>query len=304
LKLVGVSGLDQFSRVMANTVAEGFMDHWALPKLMDDPQHEYRHIVRDQMGVPDKLIDQAIKDGKWSPEAIKRAGVRWADVTQGTTDPTELPPMWRLRAKTEAGQYAAALLRSTVLLKAYVYRNGKFFSNLLMKEAMRGNIRPWIPFLMLAPVGGELLRDLQELARGRTQRFQELGQAETYHPLTLLKRMSENAGSVIATTLATSLVESIERSKGDKVAAVARFAVGVPLWDLFKSVATGVELGTEDPAKIPQELSSWGKEVSPLYRLATTPTPLTSGSGGEVENDFSGAGGDNEFKRERVPAGF
>lgn len=285
LKLVGVSGLDQFSRVMANKVAENFLTRWALPKLMDKPQHNYRHIARDLMGVPDKLIDEAIQNGKWSDEAVKRAGARWAAATQGTNDPTELPPMWRLRAKDEAGQHAAALLRTTVMLKAYVYRNGKFFSNLLMKEAMRGNLRPWVPFLMLAPAGGELFLDLQELARGRTQRIKELGQKETYHPLTLLGRIAEDAGMAIGASLVSNMIESFDRFKGDKRSAVARFALGPYLWDMLQGATSLLSMGEDvvkgQMEKIPGELNRLAKEISPAYRLANPPAPVGGGGRGE-----------------------
>ena len=270
LKLYGVPEMDVISRIVADQSARSYITKFALPELIVSPKSSYRRILRENFGLSESAINKAIQEKKWTKEDLNRAGNRASAKTQGTWDPTELPPAWRAVPKDGASQTLAALFRTSVMLKAYIYKNGVFHRDMLISEVRKGNWRPLIPFIMLAPAFGEVVQDLSELARGNPSRFKELTHSETYEPWNLTKRVISNIAFNTAANLATTMVEGFARYHERPKEALMRSVTGPFLGDMMTFAADLMQsmkdLADGNPEKLQKLWGGYAKQVSPLVR--------------------------------------
>ena len=204
--------VDKYSRLISDASARKWMQKIALPKLMQRADHPYfNRILKDDFMVTQAHIDEALKNGYWSNEAMNRAGAALANMTQGTFDPTELPRLARLKADTRGGEYAAAILRSAFTLKGYVFRNGEFYSRWLLREAGRGNFRPLIPFLTLVLPMSEVLAGVGKAAHGDLSYLEETAKFFTGDSdgKTALRHLVIAGGMITTASIVTSLLEGV-----------------------------------------------------------------------------------------------
>jgi hypothetical protein len=270
LRLYQVPEVDILGRVLSDQTARQYMIHYALPDLIQNPQSFYRRMLKEHLILTDAEIDRAIENKEWDKASLNKAGNRLAAKSQGTWDPTELPVGWRAVPKDKAGQLLAAMVRTSTMLKGYIYKNGVFFRDMLWNETRKGNFRPLIPFVVIFPVLGELIEDLTQAARGNPKRFEELFDAGTYEPVKVVKRLLEDASFTTATNLATGFLDTVSRFKGNEVTAVFRFAAGPLASDFATGVADLVrsfEYGFDGRwDKVLNTWKSFGRSASPLFR--------------------------------------
>jgi broad specificity phosphatase PhoE len=223
LNRTGFIEAGMFSRAWSVATARNFLDHDVLPALLKDPQNaHYRRVAREHYGLSNAAMDLAIEDKMWQPEDYMRAGKRLSDDTQYTFDPTELPPTWRAKAKGEPSEWTQTAFRLATILKVYAFKQGALMYDSLIREATKGNFRPWIPAMILFPAAGEIIGDIVRLAHGDTKRIRELFEEKTYEPVNLLKRLAADFAYSGGHTLATALIESA----GSKFRTVLEAAAG------------------------------------------------------------------------------
>lgn len=223
LNRTGFIEAGMFSRAWSVATARNFLDHDVLPALLKDPQNaHYRRVAREHYGLSNAAMDLAIADKMWQPEDYMRAGKRLSDDTQFTFDPTELPPTWRAKAKGEPSEWTQTAFRLATILKVYAFKQGALMYDSLIREATKGNFRPWIPAMILFPAAGEIIGDIVRLAHGDTKRIRELFEDKTYEPVNILKRLAADFGYSGGHTLATALIESA----GSKFRTVLEAAAG------------------------------------------------------------------------------
>jgi hypothetical protein len=191
LDLYGFNMAHYWGRVVADQTARVFMEKYALPHLQREPQSSYwNRIVKEKFGQSDASIQEALAKGKWSAEALDRAGKRNADVTQFNYTQPEIPPSWSIDPTLPPkSQFTEAFMHTMLLLQRTAFRNGVLIKDALIGEAKKGNWRPWLVFAAAVSVGDEVMGDLYDLMHGRLDRIKSLAHLT---PKTLAIREMEN----------------------------------------------------------------------------------------------------------------
>lgn len=154
----------EFGRIVSDATARVYLERYALEKLKNNKSADYyRRNLKDVYLLDDKTIDAAIETGSWTEDDLNRAGKALADKTMFTNDPTELPPAWRARSDNEVADFTLGAVRAVTLLKGYSLKTGAMLRERLIDEARKGNMRPWIPFLLLSPTIGEAITQFNRL---------------------------------------------------------------------------------------------------------------------------------------------
>lgn len=154
----------EFGRIVSDATARVYLERYALEKLKTNKSADYyRRNLKEVYLLDDKTIDAAIETGSWTEDDLNRAGKALADKTMFTNDPTELPPAWRARSDNEVADFTLSAVRAVTLLKGYSLKTGAMLRERLIDEARKGNMRPWIPFLLLSPAIGEAITQFNRL---------------------------------------------------------------------------------------------------------------------------------------------
>jgi hypothetical protein len=209
LDLYGFNMAHYWGRVVADQTARVFMEKYALPHLQREPQSSYwNRIVKEKFGQSDASIQEAIAKGKWSAEALDRAGKRNADVTQFNYTQPEIPPSWSIDPTLPAkSQFTEAFMHTMLLLQRTAFRNGVLIKDALIGEAKKGNWRPWLVFAAAVSVGDEVMADLYDLIHGRLDRVKGLGNLT---PKSLATREMENLAFHGGLGMVKMLIEPIK----------------------------------------------------------------------------------------------
>jgi len=243
LKFYQIYRIDRWSRILSDSAARNWLEREALPALIKAPEDpKWNRLVKEKFLVTDAQIKDAVSKGFWSQDALDRAGKRAADATQGTYDPTELPPWWRPSGGSRAENSLAAIGRSTFMLKGYVYRNGNFFREWLWDEAKRGNFKPWIPVLTLMLPAGEVINGLRDYANGKKKYMEDTvklltGQSD-FH--TGLQHLARDFGFLVAASYMSMLMDAALNKVG-----LAREFAGPFLSDVFVAGEESVQAGKD-----------------------------------------------------------
>jgi hypothetical protein len=162
------------------------------------------------------------------------------------------------------------------LLKGYAFKQGVLLRDSLIREAGKGNWKPWIPFLILFPAVGEVISDLSQAAKGNTKRVQQLLDDETYEPGNALKRYADNIGAVGGLGLASSLVDQARWGR------VKGFLLGPAASDVATTIEAGGALTdaiiSGDMKKFQDTLQTLTRGLVPATKVVVPPPSRGGGA--------------------------
>ena len=113
--------------------------------LLENPQSGFARRMLSKVGLDPELL---LRRGTILESELDLAGKLISDRTQFLGSEVFLP---RILTESGAGQLAA-------IFKSYAINQGRLLKEGLVLEALRGNFRPWIPFVTIFPVAGTIVR--------------------------------------------------------------------------------------------------------------------------------------------------
>ncbi len=274
LEAIGYMKVDRFGRALADQATRIHLNSKVLPKLLKNPRHTfYRRHLNEVFKLSDEQIDAAIKRGHWTVADLNHAASAFSDKTQFTSDPTELPPAFRELGKTYTAQTLSAFFRLMILLKSNIFKQTYFLKDALILEAKKGNFRPWLPFLSIYPILGELMLDLLRLAQGDPERFASLFDDETWEPGNLLRRIAEDITLGAGQNILTVLMSMWERglSALDYFAPSIAADIATLLETIYRSATDMVDGELEQAGT---RFLKWLRRRGPLPKLLIDRTGL------------------------------
>jgi hypothetical protein len=280
LKIVGFTKGYDTGRVLADGAARIYMEKTALPKLMkgDTKRGFYRRNLKEVLHLSDEAIDGAIDRGRWAEEDFDRAGKAAADKVMFTGDPTELPPNWRARADEPGADNALAMLRVATLLKGYMFKTSALLRERLWDEAQKGNFRPWIPFLIMYPIIGEIIGNMSSLAHANKKRFDELMSDKESPEAMLLWRAAGDIGHATGTTILYNLLDETFRHHNVHyvfTTELPEFAAGPAYSDAWRTFRLPIQMLSEEDKKHGKTAAE--KRYKDLLRWLGATVPATGG---------------------------
>ena len=118
--------------------------------LLENPRNSFARQMLSKLGLDAELL---LRRGTILESELDLAGKLISDRTQFLGSQVFLPEFLN---KGPAGQLGA-------IFKSYAINQGRLLKEGLILEALRGNFRPWIPFVTIFPIAGTLVRFATEL---------------------------------------------------------------------------------------------------------------------------------------------
>jgi len=298
LHYTGFTGVDTIGRVVASATAKVWMND-ALSSLIKNPNGrsllgtDYRRYLGDHFHISNDMIDEAVVNRAWSREALLRGAKSFSDMTQYTFDPSELPRVFRLDSTETGGQTAGALMRMSLMLKSYIWKNMYSLHDALWKEARKGNFAPWAPFLTYFPPAAMAISTVLAAAHGDKKKLAELMDSDTYAPGKLLKKVASDMATYTAANYVFSVIDSLQNPYGGDTimnfggpAASDAVALGHAI------VASGKAILNNEPQKLGNLWRGTARKVFVPIRPFVSPPPRgRSGGGGRHSGGESPYGG-------------
>lgn len=256
----------KWGRVTADATARVFMERYALPELLKNPDNpRIRRQLREFMLLDDARVDRAIQNGRWLNEDVNWGGKALSDKVMFTNDPTELPPLWRGRSQDPANDVGLALIRTATLLKGYQFKTHALLKDAIWDEVKKGNFRPLIPFLTVYPILGQMIWSLSSLAMANKKHFQKLMDDKEWTPRKMLVHAVEDIAHMIGDTQLMSMLEAYLGGKiwlGDKIA--GEYFSSVDASDAARTAKLPIEImAAKTPEKRYKVAKRWATETFP-----------------------------------------
>jgi hypothetical protein len=161
-------------RAIAGESSRIWMEQHALNELQRGNASEARRLLKDVMLIGDKSIDDAIQNGRWTPEDLERAQTAFTNLTTYSENPLQMPGWARLEMKREGALHSVALARAvrlTYALQSYYLKATSLIREKVWDEAMvHHNYKPLAYLLLASPAIGQVLRGASAGARGFVHR--------------------------------------------------------------------------------------------------------------------------------------
>jgi len=240
LKYTGFTKVEQYNRMLAANSGRAFV-HELVDKLRNGAPNQLDEVKRHlrTMGIePMEIIARGYNltladELKAARSVISR--------TQFKIRPQDLPLFWSGPWGSLISQFAS-----------FGFKAAKAVNDDLVKEARRGNFKPMARLLLVAPIVGEGVRDIQSLVKG------------TERPDDLIERLADNVAGVGA----FAIYEDAFRAASFGELGVSRRVLGPTLSDaagIVGAVGTGdlKQLGKTAAQKVPVIGSQLRKELFP-----------------------------------------
>lgn len=165
----------KWGRAIAGNSARVFMEQYAMNDLKRGgaAAEHTRRLLRDVMLVGDKAIDEAVSNGRWSPEDLARSQTAFTNLTMFSDNPLQMPKWARLDARKEGDTSSIALARAirlTYALQSFALKTTSLVREHLWDEVVHhGNMRPIAYFAIAYPIVGEMLRATGAGVKGTVQ---------------------------------------------------------------------------------------------------------------------------------------
>ena len=159
---IGFNAAYKVVRAWSGESARVWMDQYALHELKKGNKEEARRILRDVMLIGDKGVDEALANGRFSPEDMAKAQTAFANMTAWSNNPIQMPGWARLHIEKEAPTTTVGLARAvrlTYALQSFSLKTTSFLREHLWDEVMvHKNYKPLAYAMIAAPIVGQMLQ--------------------------------------------------------------------------------------------------------------------------------------------------
>lgn len=272
----------KFGRVVADANARVFMDKVGLPRLLENPQDVHaRRMLKEKMLLDDSRIDAAIDRGRWTDDDHAWAAKAFSDKVMFTFDPTELPPAWRPHSEGPISQGVLAATRLATLLRGYQFKTHALLKDDIYDEIKNhGNFRPLLPFLLLYPLMGGLIRNLTALATVNKKRFKELFDDKNWTLGRMLEEYVDDIAHQIGDAALMAAAEQFHKGNvrlGEKI--VGEQIVGAVPSDVLRTINTGANVAfAKNNRQRKKAVTNYAKETFPVAQTLSNLVPSPSHS--------------------------
>ena len=151
-------------RALSGESARVYLDQYAIKELKRggrDAEHT-RRLLSETFLIGDGSIDNAVANGRFSPEDIGRAQTAFANLTTFSDDPLQMPQLARHEiakgaAKPTIGVFRA--IRLTYALQSFSLKATSLLREKLYDEVViHGNYKPLAYALVASPIIGQMLQ--------------------------------------------------------------------------------------------------------------------------------------------------
>lgn len=163
-EIFGKTGFDaayKLVRTIAGESSRVWMEQYAMRELQRGNAAEARRLLKDVMLIGDGAIDQAIANGRFSPEDLAKGQTAFANLTTWSNNPLQMPRWARLPLERSSDTSVMALnraVRLTYALQSFSLKTTSFLREQLFDEVVKhGNLKPLAYAIVAYPVIGQLL---------------------------------------------------------------------------------------------------------------------------------------------------
>lgn len=163
LKNVFFTQIEKFNRIM--TVATS--QDWAkasLTKLIKNPTNNKLRRNLEKLGVD---VRKAIQRGRFTEVELEKLGQKAVQAAQFRGSVLDIPLLWN----SEQGKVLTQF-------KSFIFQQGVFMKEVILGELAKGNLHPLVTYMLLSQVGGEGIRDIRDLLKGKTDFREQMGVVE------------------------------------------------------------------------------------------------------------------------------
>lgn len=188
-KIYGMSKSEKFNRAISANTGKYEVDS-SFAKLKKDPTNKTARSRLADLLLED--VDEVLKQDALTDKQKKMAGFRMAEITQGITDPMDLPPVWS----------AHPLLKIPTMFKRFAFQQTK-----ILRDAIKENPKRNIPIAAaLYQVMGEAIGDTKAGISGAIsgEGAEEKIKARGDIPERMLKNLADGFAFGILTDLISS----------------------------------------------------------------------------------------------------
>jgi len=217
LKYTGFNAVERLNRTIAANAGRHFADD-LFKNLQTGMQNgssrvpEYRRHL-EKMGIN---VAEALGRGSLSLDDQLKAGQNIVKRTQFQTGVADLP----LLATTPLG-------RMTYQFKSFAIKSAQMIKDDIVKEAGRGNFAPMTRALLVLPITGEIVNDVQSFVNG------------TSRPETALGRIADNIAAVGVFGLYYQMWKAVDQGP----AAISNMLMGPVIGDAVSGIANVYQAG-------------------------------------------------------------
>jgi hypothetical protein len=258
LKLTGFSKVEQFNRMLAANAGREFARDMAhrITSATGSAAETYKRHLR-KMGI--EPMDVLARGGKLTPEEEIRAARSVIERTQFKVRAQELPLFW-----------SGPLGKLVTQFSSFGFKAAKAINDEVVGEARKGNYMPLVRFALAFPLVGEIVADVQSVAKGGKER-----------PENIVARLAENYAAVGTFGLFYDAFRSaqygevgvLRRMVGPTVSDIAQTGAG--LYEAGEYVASGGQTRTgkdmTPPKMIARQLAQNIPVVGPTLRPTLFP---------------------------------
>jgi len=155
LKYTGFTRVEQFNRMLAANAGKAFL-HELVDKLRVGNPNQLNEIKRHLLKMDIDPMSIVAKNYQVGLDEELKAARSVISRTQFKVRPQDLPLFW-------SGPWGSLVTQ----FSSFGFKAGKAIKDELVKEAARGNFKPLARMLLVAPVAGEIIRDVQSITKGK-----------------------------------------------------------------------------------------------------------------------------------------
>jgi hypothetical protein len=176
-KKTGFNAFYKLVRALASESSRVWMEQYAMHELTKGNKEEARRMLRDVMLIGDKSIDDAIANGHFTPDDLKRGQTAFTNLTTWSNNPLQMPGWARLHMERNESTSSVALKRAvrlTYALQSFSLKATSLLREQLWDEVMiHGNFKPLAYALVAMPVVGQMLAGTSAGTAGAFHRMAE-----------------------------------------------------------------------------------------------------------------------------------
>jgi ddrB-like ParB superfamily domain/P-loop containing NTP hydrolase pore-1 len=140
----------QASRILATGMGRLWLEKYAYPALVKDPQNaSLRRKLTDLYGMDDTQIDRMAKEG-YSADDVRRAELATANWVTGSNRPSEMPPMFRATKDADPAEHKIhTLFRMTQMLHGFMFKTANLVNRTVFDELYKSNWKSIEPYHLI-----------------------------------------------------------------------------------------------------------------------------------------------------------
>lgn len=166
----GFNAAYKMVRAVSGESARIWMEQYAMHELKKGNAAEARRLLKDVMLIGDQGIDQALANGRFSPEDLGRGQTAFANMVAWTNNPLQMPGWARLHIERGESTTTVGLKRAvrlTYALQSFSLKSMSLLREHMWDEVMiHKNYKPLAYFMIAAPVAGQLLQATTAAGKG------------------------------------------------------------------------------------------------------------------------------------------